>query len=200
MRGEIDLAGAVGTIGFEVPLTVEVYDDRSTRWASRWGDDAWWSVDLGTPRLVRTVTLDWERAHARDYRLQVSLDGAAWRTVETVRGYTAQIAALRAELEPKKVQARVKAAPADAQAYYADFADPEAITKIARTPFFHDGTWSSFRGREHGRPVDGDTTPGDRFVVSLQTHDQVGNRATGDRLSHLVSPGRLAIGAALMLT
>lgn len=61
-------------------------DDRSTRWASRWGDDAWWSVDLGTPRLVRTVTLDWERAHARDYRLQVSLDGAAWRTVETVRG------------------------------------------------------------------------------------------------------------------
>ncbi|WP_431843515.1 malto-oligosyltrehalose trehalohydrolase [Calidifontibacter indicus] len=88
----------------------------------------------------------------------------------------------------------------ETQGYYADFADPEAITKIARTPFFHDGTWSSFRGREHGRPVDGDTTPGDRFVVSLQTHDQVGNRATGDRLSHLVSPGRLAIGAALMLT
>ena len=39
-----------------------------------------------------------------------------------------------------------------------------------------------------------------RFVVSTSTHDQVGNRATGDRLSHLVSPGRLAIGAALMLT
>ena len=88
----------------------------------------------------------------------------------------------------------------ETQGYYADFADPEAITKTARTPFFHDGTWSSFRDREHGRPVDGDTTPGDRFVVSLQTHDQVGNRATGDRLSHLVSPGRLAIGAALMLT
>ena len=46
--------------------------------------------------------------------------GATDLTVETVRGYTAQIAALRAELEPKKVQARVKAAPSDAQAYYAD--------------------------------------------------------------------------------
>lgn len=88
----------------------------------------------------------------------------------------------------------------ESQGYYADFADPEAIAKIARTPFFHDGTWSSFRARHHGRPVDGATTPGDRFVVSLQTHDQVGNRATGDRLTHLVSTGRLAIGAALMLT
>ncbi len=88
----------------------------------------------------------------------------------------------------------------ETQGYYADFADPEAITKIARTPFFHDGTWSSFRERAHGRPVDGERTPGDRFVVSLQTHDQVGNRATGDRLSHLVGTGRLAIGAALMLT
>jgi DNA-binding protein HU-beta len=48
--------------------------------------------------------------------------GATDLTVETVRGYTTQLAALRAELEPKKVQARVKSAPADAQAYYADLA------------------------------------------------------------------------------
>lgn len=88
----------------------------------------------------------------------------------------------------------------ETQGYYADFADADAPAKIARTPFFHDGTWSSFRGRDHGRPVDGDSTDGSHFVVSLQTHDQVGNRATGDRLTHLVSTGRLAIGAALLLT
>ncbi|GAB3581965.1 malto-oligosyltrehalose trehalohydrolase [Calidifontibacter terrae] len=87
----------------------------------------------------------------------------------------------------------------ETQGYYADFAEPDALIKAGRSPFFHDGTWSSFRGRHHGRPVD-PTTPGHRFVVSLQTHDQIGNRATGDRLSHLVSTGRLAIGAALMLT
>ncbi len=46
--------------------------------------------------------------------------GATDLAVETFRGYTSQIAALRAELEPKKVQARVKAAPTEAQAYYAD--------------------------------------------------------------------------------
>ena len=88
----------------------------------------------------------------------------------------------------------------ETQGYYADFADPGALAKVMRTPFFHDGTWSSFRGRGHGRPVDPATVPGWRFVASLQTHDQVGNRATGDRLSASLDPGLLACGAALLLT
>jgi maltooligosyltrehalose trehalohydrolase len=88
----------------------------------------------------------------------------------------------------------------ETQGYYADFADPEAVAKVLRTPFFHDGTWSSFRGRRHGRPVDAASVPGWRFVASLQTHDQVGNRATGDRLAAGVPTGLLACGAALLLT
>ena len=88
----------------------------------------------------------------------------------------------------------------ESQAYYADFTDPGAFAKIARTPFFHDGTWSSFRQRDHGRPVVPGFTPGWKFVASLQTHDQVGNRATGERLSHLVGSSRLAAGATLLLT
>jgi maltooligosyltrehalose trehalohydrolase len=87
----------------------------------------------------------------------------------------------------------------ETQGYYADFADPDALGKVLRSPFFHDGTYSSFRGRAHGRPVDA-TVPGWRFVASLQTHDQVGNRATGDRLSATVEPGLLAAGAAILLT
>lgn len=89
----------------------------------------------------------------------------------------------------------------EAQGYYADFADPQALPKVlGHSPFFHDGTYSSFRGRRHGRPVEPAVTPGWRFIVSLQTHDQVGNRATGDRLGHLAGSGRAAIGAALLLT
>ncbi len=84
--------------------------------------------------------------------------------------------------------------------YYADFADPGAVAKVLTTPFFHDGTRSSFRDRHHGRAVDRRTVPGWRFVAALQTHDQVGNRATGQRLSALTGDGRLAIGAALLLT
>lgn len=91
----------------------------------------------------------------------------------------------------------------ETQGYYYDFTGPEALPKVLGTPFFHDGTHSTFRGRRHGRPVDAETVPGWRFVASLQTHDQVGNRALGDRLSGAqlgLETGVLACGAAMLLT
>jgi maltooligosyltrehalose trehalohydrolase len=89
----------------------------------------------------------------------------------------------------------------EAQGYYADFAadPPAAVAAVYTRAFFHAGTYSSFRGRVHGRDVDVERIPGHRFVASLQTHDQVGNRANGERLSALAPPGHLAAGAALLL-
>jgi maltooligosyltrehalose trehalohydrolase len=84
--------------------------------------------------------------------------------------------------------------------YYADFATPGALKKVLERVFFHDGTYSTFRQQRHGRPIDREALPGSAFVASLQTHDQVGNRALGDRLSASLSPGLLACGAALLLT
>ncbi len=86
----------------------------------------------------------------------------------------------------------------ETQGYYADFAAPGALETTLRQAFFHTGTWSSFRGRSHGRPVDVRRIPGSRFVCYLQNHDQIGNRAQGDRLSATVDPGLLACGAALV--
>jgi maltooligosyltrehalose trehalohydrolase len=84
--------------------------------------------------------------------------------------------------------------------YYSDFASPESVRHALERAFLHDGRWSSFRGRTHGRSVDFRHTDPWRFVVALQTHDQVGNRAAGDRLSHIADANRLAAGAALLLT
>ncbi|HEX3648784.1 MAG TPA: malto-oligosyltrehalose trehalohydrolase [Pseudonocardiaceae bacterium] len=86
----------------------------------------------------------------------------------------------------------------ETQGYYADFAAPGALVRTLRDVFFHAGTWSSFRGRTHGRPVDVRRQSGHRFLGYLQTHDQVGNRAAGDRLSATVSHGKLACGAAIV--
>ncbi len=88
----------------------------------------------------------------------------------------------------------------ETQGYYADFADPQALATVWCNAFYHAGTWSSFRGRRHGRPVDRTHTPGYRFIAYLQNHDQIGNRAEGDRLTATLSPGRLRVGAVLLLT
>lgn len=80
--------------------------------------------------------------------------------------------------------------------YYADFAPLSALVKASTRGFFHDGTWSSFRGRTHGHPID-PRIPSWRLVTFSQNHDQIGNRAAGDRLSQTLDEGGLAIAAVL---
>ncbi|HYO86785.1 MAG TPA: malto-oligosyltrehalose trehalohydrolase [Dermatophilaceae bacterium] len=88
----------------------------------------------------------------------------------------------------------------DTQGYYRDFAADNALATVLTRPFFHADSYSSFRGRTHGRGFNPADIPGWRFVASLQTHDQVGNRCAGDRLSASLSPRRLRCAAALLLT
>ncbi|MCX0246860.1 malto-oligosyltrehalose trehalohydrolase [Streptomyces drozdowiczii] len=90
----------------------------------------------------------------------------------------------------------------ESQGYYADFAAAPlaGLAKTMTSAFFHNGTYSSFRGRTHGRPVDVARSAAHRFVGYAQTHDQIGNRALGDRLAASLSPGLLACAAALVLT
>ncbi|HVX07331.1 malto-oligosyltrehalose trehalohydrolase [Humibacter sp.] len=83
--------------------------------------------------------------------------------------------------------------------YYEDFAGLGTLAKVLRRGYFHDGTMSTFRGRHHGRSIDTLTMPTSRLVVFSQDHDQVGNRAAGDRLSSGLDDGGLAIAAALTL-
>jgi maltooligosyltrehalose trehalohydrolase len=82
--------------------------------------------------------------------------------------------------------------------YYADFGDPQQLVKAWNETFVYDGRYSSFRGRRHGAPAKGHT--GDRFVVAIQNHDQVGNRARGDRLATLLDPAAQRLAAGLLLT
>jgi maltooligosyltrehalose trehalohydrolase len=90
----------------------------------------------------------------------------------------------------------------ESQGYYADFAAAGlgGLAKVLTGAYFHAGDWSSFRRRHHGRPVDTAALPGYAFLGYLQDHDQIGNRAVGDRISASVSPGLLGVGATLVLT
>src|SRR5918999_850364 len=64
--------------------------------------------------------------------------------------------------------------------WYEEFTDIGTLVKAFHRPHVHDGTYSSFRKRRFGAPAD-DVAP-ERFVVFSADHDQVGNRALGDRL------------------
>jgi len=85
------------------------------------------------------------------------------------------------------------------QGYYADFGSPEVLATTFTEAFWHAERYSSFRGEDWGRKVDRAEVGGHRFLGYLQTHDQVGNRAVGERIGQLVAPSRLAAGAALYL-
>ena len=82
--------------------------------------------------------------------------------------------------------------------YYVDFGSVEALDKVYREVFWHDGTHSPFRGRTWGAPVAPDVDRR-RFVVCASNHDQVGNRAIGDRPATTLSPGAQATSLALVL-
>jgi maltooligosyltrehalose trehalohydrolase len=88
------------------------------------------------------------------------------------------------------------------QGYYADFGSLATLATTLRKGFFHAGTYSSFRKRRHGRPLntaEGSGIPATRLLAYTCTHDQVGNRALGDRPSQNLSYGQLAVKAALVL-
>jgi malto-oligosyltrehalose trehalohydrolase len=86
------------------------------------------------------------------------------------------------------------------QGYYRDFGSMGVLAHTMTRVFFHDGRWSAFRGRTHGRQVDIFRVPAHRFLSYLQNHDQIGNRATGDRIAAIVDPDLIRVGAGLVLT
>jgi maltooligosyltrehalose trehalohydrolase len=81
--------------------------------------------------------------------------------------------------------------------YYEDFGSMALLAKAVRDAWVYTGEYSRHRRRVHGRRTVG--VSGQRFVVFLQNHDQVGNRAIGDRIGSSVSPGSVKVGAALVI-
>jgi maltooligosyltrehalose trehalohydrolase len=86
----------------------------------------------------------------------------------------------------------------EAKGYYADYGSFECLAKSLKAMFVYDGIYSHYRNRRHGRPVDG--LSAHHFVGFIQNHDQVGNRAIGDRLHEIVGTARTKLALGLTLT
>ena len=82
--------------------------------------------------------------------------------------------------------------------YYEDFGPIAELARALERGWSYDGRFSPHRQRRHGRTTAG--LDGTRFVAFLQNHDQIGNRACGERLAHVAGLARARVGAALLLT
>ncbi len=85
----------------------------------------------------------------------------------------------------------------ESKGYYMDYGRLEDLPKVYRN-YLYTGQYSAFWKKRRGS--DASHLPGGRFVVAVQTHDQVGNRARGERLVHLIGPARARGAAGLLLT
>jgi len=82
--------------------------------------------------------------------------------------------------------------------YYSDFGDFENLAKSLKSMFVYDGIYSEYRKRHHGRPVD--SLSAHHFIGYIQNHDQVGNRATGDRLEHIIGVPKTKVALGIVMT
>ena len=82
--------------------------------------------------------------------------------------------------------------------YYSDFGEFECLAKSLKDMFVFDGQYSEYRERHHGRPVD--SLSAHHFIGFIQNHDQVGNRATGDRLEHIIGVPRTKVALGIVMT
>lgn len=87
---------------------------------------------------------------------------------------------------------------AEHNGYYSDYGRMEQLEKSFRQAMVYDGIYSPYRKRRIGSKPAGSSP--EQFVVSIQNHDQVGNRMRGERLSMLLGLEQLKLAAGLMLT
>ena len=82
--------------------------------------------------------------------------------------------------------------------YYDDFGSITDLHKALKHAFVYDGAYSKYRKHKHGRPVEG--LSAHHFIHFDQNHDQVGNRAFGERLEHLCGLDAAKVAIGLVLT
>ena len=85
----------------------------------------------------------------------------------------------------------------ESQGYYADFGRLAHVARALERGYVYEGGYSHYRGRCHGRPFA--SRRADRLLGYIQNHDQVGNRAVGDRIGETIGPEGVKMAAALVL-
>ncbi|MGZ3404830.1 MAG: malto-oligosyltrehalose trehalohydrolase [Polyangia bacterium] len=195
----------------------------TSKYATPWGD----AIDYEDAPPVRQFVLDNARMWFEEYRVDgLRLDAVHAIYDASPRHIVAQVAALAHDLdrlviaesdlgEVKVIQSPPGGWGCDAQwsddfhhalhavvtgeasGYYQDFGSVAQLATAVREGFVYQGQYAPHRKKAFGTPSR--ELPGERFVVCAQNHDQVGNRARGERLAQLRPGCEWAVAAAVLL-
>ena len=132
-------------------------------------------------------------AQARPLQLIAESDRA---DPQTIRGREAGGTGLDAQWADDLHHAIHTAITGEHDGYYVDYAGLPDVAEQYRRGFLYDGRYSVFRRRTVGAPLG--EVPGYRLVTCIQNHDQIGNRAAGDRLTTLVEPEQVEVAMVLL--
>jgi maltooligosyltrehalose trehalohydrolase len=155
-------------------------------------------MDLSAVHFLEQLSLEVDRLEAAVGRHMVLIAESDLNDPRIIRSRDAAGYGIDAQWNDDFHHALHAVLTGETSGYYADFGRVSDLARALTAGYVYAGHISEHRRRTHGRPPN--DVPGWRFVVAAQNHDQIGNRARGDRLSHLVSPGRLKIAAAIVLT
>ena len=153
-------------------------------------------VDTATPHILQEIAQEVDALSAHVRRPLTLIAESDMNDASIVAPREANGLGLTSQWSDDYHHALHVALTGETGGYYADFASLAALAKVSTRGFYHDGTHSSFRGRDHGFPID-PVTPTWRLVTFSQDHDQIGNRAAGDRLTATLDFGQLSIAAVL---
>jgi maltooligosyltrehalose trehalohydrolase len=155
-------------------------------------------VDTSARHLLEELAEETERLAAREGRPLVLIGESDLNDPRVVRPREVGGYGLDAQWSDDLHHALHAALTGERSGYYQDFGPLADVARALRRAYVYDGRYAPHRGRVHGRPAA--DLPGHRFLGYAQTHDQVGNRARGERLGHLVGPELAGVAAALVLT
>ncbi len=155
-------------------------------------------IDRGARHLLREMSEDIDKLEERTNRKYVLIAESDLNDVKVINTYNKGGFGLEGQWVDDFHHALHTLLTGEKQGYYSDYGKMEDMAKAYRQAFIYDGAYSQFRKRTIGNSPRG--LDPSQFVISIQNHDQVGNRILGDRLSKILSFEKLKLAAGVILT
>ncbi|MGM1056913.1 MAG: malto-oligosyltrehalose trehalohydrolase [Bacteroidota bacterium] len=155
-------------------------------------------IDRGAKHLLKELSLEVDKLQERTGKEYVLIAESDLNDTKVINPYEKGGFGLEGQWVDDFHHSLHTVLTGEQEGYYMDYGTMEQLAKAFKQAFVYDGQYSHFRKRTVGNSPAG--LEFSKFVVSIQNHDQIGNRLLGERLSDLVSFEGLKLAAGVLFT